>query len=459
MEVLTIGPQEFIGGESTADWVADNGFSPSSYGLNLTKTRGVLNMVEASTDKGGGTLVANVIAATYDTSFAGNDAYFLDTSGNFYTLRSDDAFTLRQTITADTFSLGTSEILQFTTTAGAPFLYASAAQRIIQFTGSNLDGAAPVTDFWTGLQTNCRHPLERVEDAMYIGDLNVIHKWDGTSSTASWVVLPADVNITSLRKHPDGKHLIAFCGIQLNASHTRGGGGRIYIVDVNLRDWVREIDTEMQVEGSRLVGGVVYCTYGQNVGYFDGDGVVLLKRLFNSTTTYSHNIGNMDDILCIRDGKHVRMFGDLGAGRVWWRSMRTNSDTDDDINCLINRGDNKLLIAYRDTSTVPFLKQCDFDNVSGSVGIFFSKRYLFPRQILLRRIEILHDNAAGTFAFTIVDLTDATVTLSEIITTIATATKTKRNLNAKVDALQFRCGHGPGEIKQIRIFYDYIKSK
>lgn len=457
MEVLTIGPQDFIKGESSADWVSDRGFSPSSFGLNLTKKRGVLQMIESPTDIGGATLTGNVITATYDRTLSGNDVYLGDANGAFYTLSSAGVLTKRQTVAADTFTLGTSEMLGFSTSFGSPFTYATSDSRVIQFTGQNLVTAAPTTDFWTGLNTGVRHPLERVEDRLYIGDANLIHAWDGTTSTASWVVLPSDVNITSLRKHPDGKNLIAFCGVSQNYSHTRGGGGRIYIVDLTLRDWVREIDTEVQVEGSRLVGGVVYCTFGANVGYFDGDGIILLKRLSDSATTYSHNLGNMEDILTVRDGRHIRCFGDLGAGRVWWRSALTVNTTDDPINCHIYRGDNKLLIAYRDTSADPFLKQVDFDNSSASIGIFFSNRYIFPREVIVRRIEVVHKNGVGTYAFTNNDLKDTVVSLSDTITTSGTETKTRRNMNVKLDAIQWRMGEGPGEIKQIRIFYDYVR--
>lgn len=457
MEVYTIGSKDFIRGESSSENVADGGFSPKSYNLNLTRIRGVLDFAPGLTDRGGGTLTDVPIASAYDKTLSGNDAYFLDVGGGFYTLASDNTFTKRQTITADTFILGTSEILQYSPAVGTSFLMATSQTRVIRFTGSNLTSAAPDTDFWTGLTTAVRHPHEIVEGKWYLGDGNLIHVYDGTTTTASWVVLPPDVNITSLRKHPDGQHLLAFCGLGLNYSHTRNTPGRVYIVDLVARNWIREIDTDAQVEGSRLVGGIVYVTYGKNFGYFNGNGLSLLKRLATSITTYSHNIGNMEDIVVVRDGQHVRAYGDLGAGKVWWRCAKTSADTDGDINNLIYRGDNRLLICYQDSGGSDYIKELDYDDTS-STGIFYHNRVPFATESIVRRIEVNHKKSTGgSWAMTANDTEDTSVLLSDVMSPEAANGKTRREVNYKTDIMQYRQGQGPGEIKLIRIFYDPIK--
>ena len=457
MRLLNIGRDNFIRGESSANDVADGGFSPLSYDLNLIRVRGVLNFAPTRTDRGGVTLTDVPLAATFDRTLSGQDAYYLDSGGAFYTLASDNTFTKRQTITAGTFVIGTSEILQYEAVVGSPFLFATTETKIIRFTGSTLAAAAPDTDFWTGLTTGVRHPMEMVEANIYFGDMNLIHAWDGTTSTSAYVTLPPGVNITSLRKHPDGQHLIAFCGMGQNYSHTRNTLGRIYIVDTVIKDWIREIDIEVQVEGSRLVGGVVYVTYGNNVGYFNGNGISFLKKLVDSATTYSHNMGNLEDILLVRDGRHVRAFGDLGAGKVWWRCASTAASTDGDINCLLYRGDNKLTICYQDTGGSDYIKELDYDGAGVATGIFYANREVFPSEVMIRKIEIDHDKNSGTYALTHNDWEDTVVTLSETITTLATQGITKRNINYKTDNFQWRQGQGPGEIRNIRIYYDPIK--
>lgn len=387
-----LNPKSVILGESTTDLLSDRGFSPESYGLNLTKSRGMLYFAELPTDIGGATLTGTPIASTYDKNFLGNDAYFLDDGGAFYTLKGS-TFTLRQTVTADSFIIGTSDLLQFLGNT-----YATSATRVIQLTGSDL--ATVDSGWWTGLTTSYRHPLERVEDTMYIGDVNMIHTWNGTTSTSSAITLPSDVNITSLRKHPDGRNLIAFCGLSANYSHTLGKPGRIYIIDTTLLDWVREIEIEAQVEGSRLVGGTVYVSFGKQIGYFTGDGIKAIRTLTTSGTTYSHCMSNLEDIFVVRDGLNALAYGNLGAGNVWWNMYR-NLDNSSSISCLCYKGDNVMLFGYQNSSD-GLIKQVDYDN-AGLTGFFVSNRILFPKEVMIRKLLFIHDisAAAGTTSFTV----------------------------------------------------------
>ena len=457
MQVITLGASDFIKGESSSEHTSDGGFSPLSYNLNLTRKRGILDFAPSLTDKGGVTLTNNVIASAYDRTLSGNDAYFVDTGGAVYTLASDDTFTLRKTISGYPMVLGTTEMIPFSISGSTASLFITTQSTIHMYGGTNLT-ADDGPEFWTNLNGNngvggVRHPMERVGDSVYVGDLNLIHAIGASSTTGSYVTLPPDVNITSLRKHPNGEHLIAFAGLSQNYSHTRGTPGRIYIIDLVIKQWIREIDVDSQVEGSRLVGGVVYVTYGQNVGYFNGNGITLLKRLANSATTYSHNLGNMEDILLVRDGQHVRAYGNLGAGNVWWRLAKTSADTDGDINNIIYRGDNKLLICYQDTGGADYIKELDYDNTSAS-GLFFSNRYLMPAETKIRRIEVLHKKNASSLLMTLNDTEDAVVSLSEVITTLSTQAKTRREINYTTDVIQYRQGQGPGEIRLIRIFHE-----
>ena len=446
---IIISSKEIIRGESSSKYVSDAGFSPDSYNLNLTRKRGILDFAPSMTDRGGAILTGNIIASTYDGGIVGvgNDALFVDASGSFYTLASNDTFTKRQTNSDRAWTLGVTDAIQFLGN-----LYASHESGF-----AKLDGSALTTidaGWWeTDISTGVRHPIERVESSIYFGDANLIHAWNGTTSTVSWVTLPTDVNITSLRKHPDGVHLIAFCSLKKDAPHQKNAPGRIYIVDLIIRQWIREIDMEAQVEGSRLLGSVVYVSYGYNIGYFNGNGISFLKKLSDSSTTYSHNFGNMEDILLVRDGQHVRAFGDLGAGKVWWRLAKTSADTDDNINNIIYRGNMVLLIAYRDTGTSPFLKEINYAN-TGSTGLFFSNRYDFPAETKIKRIEVIHKRVAGNLLMTCNDEEDNAVTLTDNITTDTVSSKSRREINYLCDTFQYRQGQGPGEIRLIRIFYD-----
>lgn len=454
MNVLEIDWKNFIAGESLSDAMGNGGFSPESYGLNLTKTRGMLYFNESTTDLGGATLTGNVIATTYDKNLLGNDAYFLDDEGAFYYL-DGSTLTKAQSTGADTFVLGTSDIIQFLGN-----VYATGNTRIILLTGSDL--ATIDSAWWTGLTTSYRHPLERVEDKLYIGDLNVIHTWDGTTSVAAAITLPTDVNITSLRKHPDGRNLIAFCGLTANFSHLKGLGGRIYIIDTNLKSWVREIEGVPQVEGSRVVGGVVYCTYGFNVGYFNGNGITFLKKLLTSATTYSHNLCDMEGVLVVRDGRNALAYGDLGAGNVWW-NLYKNIDNTSSINNLCYKGDNVMVFSYSDGAGAGLMKQVDYDN-AGVSGVFYSNRISFEGEAMIRRFGVLHDrtNTSGTsrFLLTYNDWSGAgQQTLADITYVSQDIMKTRVEASLRTDLLQLTITPSNDDLgyRAVRIYYDSIE--
>lgn len=451
MGIITIDPTKIIQGESDFDWIPNKGFSPDSYGLNLTKKKGLVYFTEASTDRGGATLTGCIIAATYDKGFLGNDGYFLDTGGAFYTLNGA-TFTKRQTVTADTFTIGTSEILQFQGN-----LYATSTQRIIKLDGSNISSVD--SSWWTGLQNSYRHPMERVENSLYIGDLNQIHTWDGTTSTAAAITLPTDVNITSLRKHPDGRTLLAFCGLTANYSHTKGLGGRIYYIDTNTKSWTREIDIDVQIEGSRVVGGIIFVSFGKNIGYFDGNGIKFLKELKTNNTVYSHNMIAYENYLVVRDGREAVAFGNLGIGNVWWRIFKTQTNITD-IDCMLYKGDNIMLFAFSGGAT-GILEEVDYDN-SGIKGIFISNRYLFPQKVRIKKFEIIHDKAdsIGTTQF-IIYYKDTENTLSTILGVNyvnQTTTKTEFFTDIDTDIFQFQISPQIDDIgfKLIRIHYEPI---
>lgn len=395
MQSYTIKAKHFLAGESLNEWDDNGGFSPESIGLNLLYKRGNLYFAPTPTDRGGATLTGNIIASCFDPASLGNDAYHLDDEGAFYTLNGP-TLTKRQTSTADTFTLGTTEMMPF---QGAIL---ATSQTRVMLLGNNF--ATIDSSWWTGLTSACRHPIERVEDKAYIGNLNVIEIYDGTNTSgtgAGNITLPTNVNITSLRRHPDGKNLIAFAGQTIDFSHTRPNAGYIYLVDTNLKTWTREIAIEAQVEGSRLVGGVVFVTYGNKVGYFTGSGIKFLKKLETSTTTYSHNISNIEDIFLVRDGLNIKAYGDLGRGKIWWNLIKNQTNAQN-INNIQYKGSSIVLMAFSDGAGAGYLQELDLTTV-GQFGNLYSNKYEFGKRVMIRKIVILHTttNAAGVSRFLI----------------------------------------------------------
>lgn len=391
MSVINIDYKNFINGESQSDLIADKGFSPATTQINLTKTRGMFYFNESPTDRGGATLTGNIIASCPDPAYSGNDRYYIDDEGAFYLIDSV-TFTQKQAGAGSyTYQLGTTDLIPFR----GNFYFTS--QSTIGTFDNNM--AIINEEWWSGLNNLYRHPMEVIEGELFIGNLNLIYYYDGTS-TGTAFTLPTGVNVTSLRKHTDGRTLLAFTGSTADFSHIRNGQGKVYYCDPISRDWIREVDIEAQVEGTRSVGGIIYTTYGNIVGYFNGKGLEFLKKLDYSTTTYSQCMDNMEDVLLIRDGLYVKAFGNLGNGRVWWNCFY-NETNSNHINNIAYKGDNKLLIAFQGASAgTGLLQEIDYDN-AGVIGKFISNKIRFGQKVHIDKIEIVHDitNNAGTTQF------------------------------------------------------------
>lgn len=448
MAILEINKNNFLSGESSADFASDKGFSPDSRGLNLINKRGSLALNAVATDRGGAVLTGNIIASANDANFLGNDKYFIDDEGAFYTLNGT-TFTKRQTASG-TFTLGTSDLIQFKLVT-----YATSNGAVYEMTGSNL---ATLQNWWDGLNTNVRHPMEIVEDELFIADQNIIYFWNGTSSGTAFT-LPTQSRVTTLRKHPDGRTLLAFTSKTDDFSHTQNQNASVYYCDPNLRDWTREVKLESQVEGSHVNGGVVYVTYGKNFGFFDGNGLQPLKRLNTSGTTYSHNIISFEDIVMFRDGLHVRAFGDLGAGNIFWSAFYNETNTNN-INCLSYKGDNVLLIAFQGaTAGTGLLQEQDYDSI-GTTGRFYSNRIDFGQEVHISRIDLLHDATTAITRFILYsrDLTD-TENIIEDKTSGGITTKIRIQTDIKIDIFQLFLSPQNDDLRfyAIRIHYDPIK--
>lgn len=452
MGVITINAKNFIAGESTTGYIADKGFSPDSYALNLIKLRGLMYFAPSATTRGSGVILDSIIASCPDTinSTGINAAYLLDRDGNFYTY-SGTTLTNKQT-SGHTYTLHTSALVPH-----SGYVYASSEYAVAQLTASL---ATLYDEWWTGLSTSYRHPMETVEDELFIADGDVIYYWNGTSSGTAFT-LPHNVNITTLRKHPNGVDLLAMGGTSRQYDHSGNGAGKIYVCDPQIRDWKREIDTETQIEGSYLLGGVVYVTYGSKVGYFNGDGVSFLKQLATSTFRYSNNMNAFEDNLLVGDGREILMFGDVGAGKVW-SSIFRNSEYSTEIENICYIGGNTVLASFRDSGTVGQLREMDYDTPS-TLGIFYTNKIDFEGEAIVTRIDIIHEVSAANnakFGLSSVDADGSEYAINDTAVTVPVGgTRTRIQCNIRTDVFQLKIvpyNEALG-IKSIRIYYDKIK--
>jgi len=385
MATFTIDKTDFNRGISLTENHNNGGFSGAREGIGLfAEQAAILYPQPARTDldaDNSDVVTDNVVCFAADPTFLGNDGYALDEDGKFYTI-DGSTVTLRQTDATNSYNDGTSDMLVYKNS-----LFATSTTDIAKLDGSDLTSLDH--DWWTNtlsksaLSSTFRHPMEIVEDILYIADEYKIHTWDGTTAVASAMLLPDDYNITNLIKHTDGRHLLAFVSQTANAGHTKKAAARCFVIDTVNLEFVREIEIDAQVEGSRNVGGVIYVTYGNKLGYFNGDGISFLRKI-ESATTYKHQLANVDDILLVRDENGILAYGDLGLGNIFWyvyADERTAPQRE--IDAIYYAGDNTVLLS----STGRLLDLIDLDTFAGASN-FDSNFYSFPEKVWIRKITV-----------------------------------------------------------------------
>lgn len=449
MPTITIDYKNYLRGESYADYAPNAGFSPDSRGLNLTKAPGVLYFVEVATATSGSTISSAIIAAVEDVG--GDEGYFIADDGTFYML------------------VGSTISDQSANNANGVYTYAEGFTDIVTYKGNyyftsktsvgtfdnNMGTITP--DWWTNggadFSSVRPHSLEVLQGELFIGgggtSGNVIYFYDGANSGTAFT-LPSSQQITSLRKHPDGKTLLAFTSSQLDASHTNNNPGKVYYCNPNIRDWEREVQLDTQVEGTKLLGGVVYAAWGKTIGYFTGDGLEPLKKLATSTYSWNNAISSFEDNLLIRDGRLLKAYGNIGAGKAWWNVHRESAN----ISTPFYKGDNVLI--WSDVNGV--MKEIDLDN-GGANGLFYSNRYIFDRQVKVRRIDIITETTTSydcTLSYR--DQADTSNTIQQFSNQTGTNIfRIQADITTDIFQLALTPQDGAIGIRAIRIHYDAIE--
>lgn len=396
MQSLLINKDNWQLGVATSDRHTDGGTSPARKGHNFEVSQAGLLLPQPARTDLSANVTSQIIAFTADPTFLGNDGYALDESGNYYTI-SGTTVTKRQTDSTRTFAYGTSNLKTY---KGS--LFATSTTNVSKLDGSNIT----TTDatWWTGtmgaaaLNSAYRHCMEVVEDTLFISDNNMLHTYNGVAAVYAAMSLPSYYNITNMILHTDGRHLIVFVAETVNYSHTRRARAKMYVIDTVNFEFEREVDIDAQVEGSINVGGVIYVTYGGNLGYFNGDGVTFLRKL-STNPTYTHSLANKEGILLVREANSVLAYGNLGGkNNVFWYPYETTASNT--ISGIYYYGGNKILTS----SSGQKLDLLDYSTFAGAAewdGVY----YTFPGKIWIRKIvvETEYLTTGSSMLFSVVD--------------------------------------------------------
>lgn len=409
---FTIGPEEIVRGAASSNYVNDGGFSNlSTFGMNLTAHPGVLfgsaTMVDTTHPSTG------LPIASCGDSINGFYRVVLSDNGKIFTADSAGVLTERSDSTG-TYVQGTSDIVQYRDAT-----YATSQTNVCKISGATFGTLDEV--WWSAtiaangvLLTGNRHPLLVFEDNLWIGDKNMLHRYDGTTSSKGFLTLPAGQNIVGLSIDPNsGKMLISITeGDNING--TLSVLAKVGLYDGFSSKLIRVVIVDEMVTAMYPLAGVVYMTYGKNFGYWNGSGINWIRKLKNVTLTqnsliYKHKITNVDKTLYLVDGAELLAYGEVlpGKSKVFYGGGGNPQGAVMSMVCPIGSG--KLCLASGSTAS-PYWWSFDVTSVATTSGInFYSKKYRFKQKVQLRSIAFQYFNsvAASTNAATVVSL-DAT---------------------------------------------------
>lgn len=458
MEILTIDKKEFQKGITIDDEDDAGGMSPESYGLNYFLSKGLTlipqpNAVSTSID-----LTGDIIDSCVDPAYLGDDCFIVASDGKYYIL-DGTTLTLKQTDSAKTYTYGTSRIITF-----QGDIYCTSTNDItkLNYSMSTIDAT-----WWSStlgktlLNVNYRHPMEIVEDTLYIADKNMIHTWDGTTGVYNAMSLPSFYNITELRISNDGRHLLVFTSETANYSHQKKTNAKLFIIDTVTLEFIREINIDDQVETAINVKGTTYVIYGNSFGYLSDNGLKLIRKISVAEPVYSSRVTANENSIIIAEDDKVLVFGDVnGKGNIFFYATRSEYPYTKIYNLLAigNSGvdDNKIMISYVDIYSNNKVKILDFDS-RGSTSIAIKTKKYFKGRVWIRRIDIETETLTLDKEVTIsmVNSDGSYTSIGKYSYALNGAAQTARfDCNQLVDFIQLRLIWSNISIKKFKIYHE-----
>jgi len=214
---------------------------------------------------------------------------------------------------------------------------------------------------------------------------------------------PVGQNIVALGIDPNsGKMLITITeGDNINGDLSMLA--KVLLYDGFSSKVIRAVIVDDMVTAVYPVGGIVFMTYGKNLGYWNGSGINWLRKFKNVTLTqnslvYKHKMSNIDKTLYFVDGDELYAYGEVlpGKPKVFYPAGQNTAGTVMSMVC--NLGSGKLLLASGNTAA-PFVWMFDTTSVATTNGInFYSKKYRFKGKVQLREIHFQYSSVVAASA-------------------------------------------------------------
>lgn len=485
---IQLGAEQLISGMSSSDFATDGALGNTSSQINPFVTpgiiRGTLNVIDQSNN-----LVDNVVASSEDATGNLNARLAVGSAANYYTI--DTSNNITKVFTgSDTsnYIFGRTDIEIQSNNAGTGSAFVSHGTDLAMWNGSTT-----VTESWwttiayyTGTThppalKSVPHPLLNYNTNLWVADGSQLHNIIPDAAIIATPSLCVNLSVLSLELFSTiyalgidpatGLMLISYQDTS-NQGDTISSQFYVGLYDGYSTGLRRKIPVDDLVTAFHNVGGVVYCTFGSKIGFWNGNGITFLRRLNNvantpSTLLYKHRVANIGNVLLVADGPILLGYGEpVGGKQKTWFNLGVSLGTADKINVVAPMGNNRMALFHFATFiSLNNMRVYDLNSVSGTNFTLSFNNIYFPRPVFIRRIRVITTGIAHTgvtdLVATVFDEKETAFLISNANRIISVPTGTTYVIDfdytqTKCQGMQINIGasNGPWGLVRVIIYYD-----
>lgn len=385
---------DMVKGMSTSDQLADAGFSPTTDGGNLLSTPGIMFNPPSPTDASTNVTGA-MIASCEDPT--GNYARLYTSSntsaggdGRFFSLSTANVITQRgSTDSTHTYVSGKTDMIAFDGEA-----YITSATDIVRWSSIGSSNTFNTT-FFAFNDALSPHPALTFNNFAYYGDGNELLRQASAGATPSIILtLPTSWVIVALGIDPgSGSMLISVIG-QINLSDTINSGARIGFYDGFSSQVSRYVQVDDMVTAFAPTEGSLYCSYGQNLGLWNGSGITFKRHVnvgFDYTELlYKQHFTSIGSTLLFIERARIVALGPVrqNGDNIFYPVLtNTIAGVDTDLTHIASIGSNQVSMAY---DTNQFFTFSMYSTTAANQEIY-SNNYNFDDELWVRRARVIYD--------------------------------------------------------------------
>lgn len=382
--------EDQVKGSSTSEQLADGGFSPTTTGANTLTLPGIMYNPPLPIDHSTG-LVGSMIASCEDPTGSYNRLFTsadVSQNGRFWSMDGAGTLTQRGSTDAGPYVQGKNDMIAFDGEA-----YATTNAAIVRWSSIGVSNTFNYS-FFSFSDAFSPHPALTFNNFAYYGDGNLLLRQATAGATpATILTLPTSWVIVALGIDPgSGSMLISVIG-QLNLSDTVNSGARIGFYDGFSNQVSRYVQVDDMVTAFAPTEGALYCSYGQNLGLWNGSGITFKRRMHvqfdNTQLMYKQHFTSVGSTLLFIERAKIIAYGPVRQdGNNIFYPVLTNTinGNDTDLTHIASIGQNQVAMSF---ATNQFFIW-DLLGVAACPQTIISNNYNFDDELWVRRARVVY---------------------------------------------------------------------